>query len=104
MKQAIISLTGKQFTIKEGSVFKVDSIDNFDDIKVLASSSDGENFDFGTPVLDNVVVTFEKLDDRLDDKLRVSRFRAKSRYRKNKSHRQPISVVKVLSISVKGDK
>jgi large subunit ribosomal protein L21 len=104
MKQAIISLTGKQFTIKEGSVFKVDSIDNFDGIKVLASSLDDENFDFGTPVLDNVVVTFEKLDDRLDDKLRVSRFRAKSRYRKNKSHRQPISVVKVLSISVKGDK
>lgn len=104
MKQAIISLSGKQFKIKEGTVFKIDSIENFDNIKVLASSMDGENFDFGTPVLENVSVSFEKIEDRLDDKLRVARFRAKSRYRKNKSHRQPISVVKVTSISMKGGK
>jgi len=104
MKQAIISLSGKQFTVKEGSTFKIDSIENFDNIKVLASSIDGENFNFGTPLLDDVLVTFEKIEDRLDDKLRVSRFRAKSRYRKNKSHRQPISVVKVTSISMKGGK
>lgn len=103
MTQAIISLTGKQFTVKEGTTFKVDSIDNLDNIKVLGYSKDSSTFEFGAPFLENVTVTLEKLDDRLDDKLRVSRFRAKSRYRKNKSHRQPISVVKVVGISKKGE-
>jgi large subunit ribosomal protein L21 len=94
MKQAIISLSGKQFNIKEGVTFKVDTISNLEDIKVLAVSN-GESFEFGAPYLENVKVTMSKIEDRLDDKLRVARFRAKSRYRKNKSHRQPISVVKV---------
>jgi large subunit ribosomal protein L21 len=99
MKQAIISLSGKQFNVKEGVTFKVDTLSNLDDIKVLAVSS-GESFEFGAPYLDNVKITLSKIEDRLDDKLRVARFRAKSRYRKNKSHRQPISVVKVETIEV----
>ncbi|NBO22700.1 50S ribosomal protein L21 [bacterium] len=103
MTHAIISLTGKQFTVKEGTTFKVDSIDNIENIKVLGYSSDSSVFEFGAPFLENITVTLEKLDDRLDDKLRVARFRAKSRYRKNKSHRQPISIVKVISISKKGE-
>jgi large subunit ribosomal protein L21 len=99
MKEAIISLSGKQFNIKEGLTFKVDSLQITDNIKVLAFSNDG-SFEFGAPYLENVKVTLSKVEDRLDDKLRVARFRAKSRYRKNKSHRQPISVVKVESIEV----
>jgi len=99
MKQAIISLSGKQFNVKEGLTFKVDSLQKLDDIKVLAYSN-GENYEFGAPYLDQVKITLAKVEDRLDDKLRVARFRAKSRYRKNKSHRQPISVVKVESIEV----
>jgi large subunit ribosomal protein L21 len=99
MKQAIISLSGKQFNVKEGTTFKVDSLSSTDNIKVLAVST-GESYEFGAPYLENVKVTIAKLEDRLDTKLRVARFRAKSRYRKNKSHRQPISVVKVESIEV----
>jgi large subunit ribosomal protein L21 len=99
MKQAIISLSGKQFNVKEGLTFKVDSLSSTDNIKVLAVSN-GDKFEFGAPYLENVKITLSKIEDRLDDKLRVARFRAKSRYRKNKSHRQPISVVKVESIEI----
>lgn len=99
MKQAIISLSGKQFNVKEGLTFKVDSLSNTDNIKVLAVSN-GDKFEFGAPFLENVKITLSKIEDRLDDKLRVARFRAKSRYRKNKSHRQPISVVRVESIEI----
>ena len=100
MKQAIISLSGRQFNIKEGLTFQVDAIENFDNLKVLAFS-EGEGFEFGAPFLENVSVSITKIEDRLDNKLRVDRFRAKSRYRKSKGHRQPISIVKVDSI-VKG--
>lgn len=103
MKQAIISLSGKQFNIKEGLVFKVDSIENLGDIQVLAYS-DGGSFEFGSPFMDKVTVTLSKVEDRLDDKVRIARFRAKSRYRRNTSHRQPISIVKVESIEVSNKK
>lgn len=97
MKTAMISLDGRQFKVSEGQVFKVNSIENFDAIKVLGYFEDGVN-EFGAPFLDDVKVTLSKVEDRLDDKLRVDRFRAKSRYRKTKGFRQPISIIKVESI------
>lgn len=103
MKQAIISLSGKQFNIKEGLTFKVDSIENLENIKVLAYS-EGDSFEFGSPFMDKVVVKLSKIEDRLDDKVRIARFRAKSRYRRNTSHRQPISILKVDSIEVSNKK
>jgi len=98
MKTAIISLDGRQFKVTEGQIFKVNSIENFDNLKVL-SLLDGESVEFGAPFLDNVTVSITKLEDRLDDKVRVSRFRSKSRHRRTKGFRQPISIVKVESIS-----
>ena len=98
MKSAIISLDGKQFKVTEGQVFKVNSIENFDGLKVL-TFSEGESTEFGSPELTGVTVTLSKVEDRLDEKLRVSRFRSKSRHRRTKGFRQPISIVKVESIS-----
>ena len=97
MKTAIISLDGKQFKVSEGQVFKVNSLENFDDLKVLTFTED-ENTDFGSPFLENIKVSLSKIEDRLDEKLRVSRFRSKSRHRRTKGFRQPISIVKVDSI------
>jgi large subunit ribosomal protein L21 len=98
MKTVIISLDGRQFKVSEGQIFKVNSIENFDDLKVL-TYTEGDNTDFGAPFLENVTVSLSKVEDRLDDKVRVSRFRSKSRHRRTKGFRQPISIVKVESIS-----
>jgi len=98
MKKVIISLDGKQFNVSEGQIFKVNSLENFDGLKVL-TFTEGENTEFGAPFLDNVTVVLSKVEDRLDEKLRVSRFRSKSRHRRTKGFRQPISIVKVDSIS-----
>ncbi len=97
MKTVMISLDGRQFKVTEGQVFKVNSIENFDALKVLGYFEEG-NTEFGAPFLENVKVTLSKVEDRLDEKLRVDRFRSKSRYRKTKGFRQPISIVKVDSI------
>ena len=98
MKTAIIGLDGRQFKVSEGQVFKVNSIENFDNLKVL-SLVEGESVEFGTPFLENVTVSLIKLEDRLDEKVNVSRFRSKSRHRRTKGFRQPISILKVESIS-----
>lgn len=97
MKTVMISLDGRQFKVSEGQVFKVNSLENFDDLKVLGYFEEGVT-EFGSPFLENVKVSMTKIEDRLDEKVRVSRFRSKSRYRKSKGFRQPISIVKVESI------
>lgn len=52
----------------------------------------------GTPYLEGIVVDLERIEDKKDDKVVVARFKSKSRYRRKRGHRQPISVVKVKSI------
>lgn len=53
----------------------------------------------GKPYLEDVLVDLEKLEDKKDKKVMVARFRAKSRHRRKVGHRQPISIIKVKSIS-----
>jgi large subunit ribosomal protein L21 len=97
MKSAVIALDGKQFIVQEGTVLKVNSIENLDNLQVLAYKDEEMN-DFGSPFLNHILVKLEKIEDRLDEKLRVARFRSKSRYRKTKGFRQPISILKVVFI------
>ena len=78
MKTVMISLDGRQFKVTEGQIFKVNSIENFDALKVLGYFENG-NTEFGAPFLENVKVTLSKVEDRLVEKLRVDRFRSKSR-------------------------
>lgn len=66
--------------------------------KVLFYKNDSE-VKVGTPYLEDVLVGLEKLEDKKDKKVVVARFRAKSRHRRKVGHRQPISVVKVKSIT-----
>lgn len=65
--------------------------------KTLFYKTDSET-KVGTPYLEDIVVDLEKLEDKKDAKVVVARYKSKSRYRRKKGHRQPISVIKVKSI------
>lgn len=67
---------------------------------VLFYKDDGQTL-VGTPLLETVFVELERIEDKKDQKVVVARFKSKSRYRKKKGHRQPISVIKIKSISLK---
>ena len=101
MKYAVIKLSGKQFKVSVGDTFSVDKLDiepgKKMDIKDVLMVVDGEKVDIGTPSLSKVVV-IEALEQKKDKKIRVATYKAKSRYRKVKGHRQLKTVVKVISI------
>lgn len=99
MKYAVISINGKQYMVSEGDTLKLDRVSDVN-IDVLLFSSEG-NIMLGEPNLDNIEVKTTVIEDKLDAKVDTSRFRSKSRYRRKRSHRQPISVVKIDSIEVK---
>lgn len=102
MKYAIIGLGGKQFKITEGSTIK---LEHQDDVKpsVLVYNNDADEIFIGEPFLDNVIVEATIVENKLDKKVTVARFKSKSRYRKKKGHRQPVSMVKIDKIYIKGE-
>lgn len=83
--------------VKEGDTLQVTRQSALEP-KVLFYKNEG-TVKVGTPFLEDVLVDLEKLEDKKDKKVVVARFRAKSRHRRKVGHRQPISVVKVKSLT-----
>jgi len=101
-KFAVIRLGGRQFKVSEGFTFELEKQSSLTNEVLLVS--DGDDVKIGTPVLKNYEVTLSLIEEKRDKKIRVVRFKSKSRYRKVKGHRQPVSVVKVEKIEKKGTK
>ncbi len=97
MKYAIAEIGGKQHKIEEGKIYKFDRFNGKID-KVLAFTQD-DSFQVGEPYLEKVKINTEVVEEKKDKKIQILRYRAKSRYRKSKGHRQPISYIKVLQIN-----
>jgi large subunit ribosomal protein L21 len=102
MKYAVIELGGKQYKVEEGTTFETERQEKLN-MNVLMYS-DGKSVVIGDPIAKDIEVKASILNQKLDKKVRVARYKSKSRYRKVKGHRQPISVVRIDSITVKGAK
>ncbi len=100
MKFAIVKLGGKQFKVSEGSTIKLE-IQPEISFDVLLYSNAGETL-VGDPVVKDVVVKAHLLEET-HEKTTIARFRAKSRYRKVKGHKQPVSIIKIDSILKAGE-
>ncbi len=103
MKYAVIQLQGKQYRVQEGDVLTIDRWDAEADKSVDVSDvlllADGEQVQVGTPVVTGVKVTLEVLEHGMDEKLRVFKYKSKSKYRKTHGHRQRVTNVKVAKIA-----
>jgi large subunit ribosomal protein L21 len=100
MKYAVIRFGGKQFMVEEGDTVELTRQPDSTGVEVLYYV-DGADVKVGTPTVSQVAVVLDKIEDKLGDKIRVTRFKSKSRYRKVKGHRQRLSVFEVKSIGVK---
>lgn len=102
-KYAIIQLGGRQFKITVGDKFILDRLDQEEgqefEISEVLMISDEKNQQIGTPLIEKASVTLKLLNHGRSKKIRVGKFRAKSRYRKVFGHRQPQSTVEVVKIN-----
>ena len=55
----------------------------------------------GTPLVKDAQVTLKVIKNLRGEKIRVATYRAKSRYRRVKGHRQELTQLEVIKISVK---
>lgn len=101
-KYAVIKLVGKQYKVQEGDELIVDRVDLKDgdkmDCEVLLHNN-GTKTVVGTPVVEKAKVTIEAISHQKAKKIRVAKFKAKSRYRKVFGHRQHETIIRVVSIS-----
>lgn len=101
MKYAVIKLSGKQHKVSLGDKITVDRLENEPGksfaIKDVLLVVDGNKRSIGTPLTGDTV-TAEVLEQKKDKKIRVATYKAKSRYRRVKGHRQHISVVRITAI------
>lgn len=102
MEYAVIRTGGKQYRVSAGDVLEVDKLagDNdssisFDDVLLWVSSSAVK---IGKPKLSDVKVKAKILEQKKGDKIRVSKFKSKVRYRKTIGFRALLSKVMIEKI------
>jgi len=102
MKYAVVRTGGKQYRVEEGETLDVEKIEgekggkiDLDDVLMIV---DGEKVDVGCPNVKGAKVKLEIVEQKKGDKIRVAKFKAKSRYRKVMGHRQLLMTVKILKI------
>ncbi len=92
---AVVKINSKQHLIAKDERLTVDRISKDSVVEVMMVGN-GDNITLGEPVLSDFGVKLQVISDRKGDKLVVRRYKSKSRYRKNKGHRQPITTLKVV--------
>jgi large subunit ribosomal protein L21 len=100
MKYAVISIRSKQYLVGEGDEVLVEGRELIQKPDVLMYS-DSENVLVGSPYLDGVSVDVDHLGEVKGDKVKVLKYKAKSRYRKRFGARGIFSKIKIKKISLK---
>jgi len=99
---AVVDIKGKQYKFEIDQEYKIDLINSqdkklkFTDVLLFC---DGKNNFVGKPKLDNVSVEAEIVGDVKEKKIRVTKFRAKKRYKKMGGHRTQKTVIKIIKIN-----
>ena len=99
---AIIETGGKQYMVHEGDAIYVEKLNAAEDEtvtfdRVLAVSND--TFVAGTPTVEGATVTATVVKNGKSKKIYVLKYKAKKNEKKKIGHRQPYTMVKIVSIN-----
>ncbi|MDD7363686.1 MAG: 50S ribosomal protein L21 [Peptoniphilus sp.] len=96
---AVIETGGKQYTVHEGDLVKVEKLDAnegdavvFDKVLLVA---DGDKVNVGKPYVSDTKVEAKVLKQAKDKKVIVYKFKAKKNERIKRGHRQPYTLVEI---------
>ena len=103
MKYAIIQTGGKQYRVSEGDVLEVDRLKAEKNGKVVFNEvlllvSEDNKAKFGKPFVSGESVEATLVENTRGEKIRVSKFKSKVRYRKVTGFRADLSKIKIEKI------
>lgn len=102
MNYAVIKASGKQYKVFAGSIIEVDKIEGesgkniaFEEVLLAA---DGDKIEVGMPYVKGASVTGKIVEQAKGDKVRVAKFKAKSKYRRVTGFRSQLTKIEILGI------
>ena len=106
MDYAIVKTGGKQYRVSPGDVVDVELLSaeegsTTEISDVLAVSRDGE-VEFGKPFVDGARVVAQVQTHYKDRKIIVYKYKAKTRYRRKRGHRQNYTRILIQGIEIGG--
>ena len=104
---AIIETGGKQYRVQNGDKIAVEKLGIEDGQKVIFDRvlvvGDGDDVKVGAPYVDGVTVEGNVIETGKGKKVVIFKYKAKKDYRKKQGHRQPYTLVEIISIAGKSD-
>jgi large subunit ribosomal protein L21 len=102
--KATIKTQGRQFTVTEGDVLKLNVFPGTEagdsvDVNEVLMIGEGADARFGAPLVEGASVKLTVLENKKDKKIVVFKKKRRQGYKKRRGHRQHLSVVKVESIN-----
>ena len=103
MKYAVIAISGTQHQIEENQKITVDSLNLKEDekstIDQVLLTVDGDKVKVGTPTVKGASVEFKVIKNYQGDKIRVFKYKSKSRYRKTRGFRPQLTEIQITKIT-----
>ena len=103
MKYAVIAISGTQYQVSENQTITVDHLDLKEgdsavtDQVLLTVNEDKINL--GTPMVKGASVEYQVIKHYQDKKIKVFKYKAKSRYRRTQGHRSQLTDIKITKIN-----
>ena len=99
---SVIKTGGKQYLVRDGMEITVDLMNVEKGKKIelealLKFDDEGKTFELGNPFLKSKV-TAEVVDNVLGEKIRIAKFKAKSRERKVRGFRSKLTKLKITKV------
>ena len=104
MQYAVIKAQGKQYMVRRGDIITLDRLTReekkvvFDEILLLV---DGDKVVLGNPSVKGAKIEAKLVEDKLGEKIKVRKYKAKVRYRKSIGFRAKQSLVLIEKIDYK---
>lgn len=103
MKYAVIRLAGHQYKVEQGQELVVDKLefekDKEFEIPEVLLVVDENKVEIGQPLVKKTKIKAKVLEHLKGEKIRVARFRAKSRYRRVKGFRPLLTKIKIGEVA-----
>lgn len=101
---AVVRVKGKQYMVEKDDTIVVDHIAGevgseitLDEVLLFAKST--EDVEVGTPLIKKAAVKAKIIEQGKGEKIRVSRFRAKTHYRKTRGFRSILTSLQIMSLT-----